>query len=73
MKLRSFKLKISAVLVDLEDGKEVVNQELVFEGRAPAIHHAIQNMGASYVYGLGVSLSKEVLGLMDEKKEEKKP
>ena len=70
--MKSFKLKISAVLVDLEDGKEVVNQELAFEGRAPAIHHAIQNMGASYVYGLGVSLSKEMLGLLDEKNQQNK-
>jgi hypothetical protein len=53
MKLKSYRLTISASVVDLEDGKEVVAKEIAFDGRAPAVHHAIAN----FVYGIGVSLS----------------
>lgn len=73
MKLKSFKIIISAIIVDQDGGAEVVKQELDFSGRAPAIHNAIENMGKSFIYGLGVSLSREILGLMDEKKQEKAP
>lgn len=68
MKLKSFSLKIQAQIIDHDGGAQIVNQELHFDGRAPAIHNAIENMGKSFIYGLGVSLSREMLGLIDENK-----
>lgn len=72
MKQKSYRLTISASVVELEDGKVVVDQELAFDGRAPAVHHAIANMGPSFVYGLGVSLSTH-MAAESEGDSEKKP
>lgn len=73
MILKSFTLKIQAQVIDHDGAKEVVKQEFVFDGRAPAIHNAIEKMGASFIYGLSVSLSREMLGLLDEKKKKDEP
>lgn len=58
--MKRFKFKIVGTVTDLETNVETVSQTLEFEGSAPSIHHAIQNMSPSFTYGMGVSLSKEL-------------
>lgn len=67
--MKQFILKLNAEIIDQENNRPVITQELAFSGHAPAIHDAISKMGSSFVYGLGVSLSKN---LLDGDKEDKK-
>lgn len=64
--MKSFILKLNAEIIDQDNNKVVINQNLVFSGHAPAMHNAIENMGKSFVYGLGVSLSRDIMETQKE-------
>lgn len=64
--MKSFTLEIHGTVTDHEGNVTVIKQDLIFSGSAPAIHNAIENMGKSFVHGLGVSLSRQMLGEKEE-------
>lgn len=69
--MKKLKLEIVAKVTDVTSNEQepMLEQTLVYTGFSPAIHEAIRTMGASFIHGLGVSLSTEMVG---EQKGDKK-
>lgn len=67
--MKKLRLELTAKVVDAETGDVLASQDLTFTGASPSIHDMVTKGGGTFIYGLGVSLTNELLGMKPEPKE----